>query len=106
MVILQKAGGGYIHCHICYMLDGPCFKSWHRQDILFSTTIQTSPVAHPASYLMDIRCLKKPKHEASLPSLHLVPRLRKSGAISKLLPMPLSIKRDNCLTLGMFVVDY
>jgi hypothetical protein len=35
------------------MLNGPGLKSWHRQDILFSTTIQTGLVAQPTSYLMD-----------------------------------------------------
>lgn len=56
MVMLLKAGQGIFIVMICYMLDDPGFKSWHRQDILFSTTIQTNPVAHPASYLMDIWC--------------------------------------------------
>jgi hypothetical protein len=77
---------------ICYMLDGLGLKSWHSQDILFSTAIQTSPVAHPASYLMDTGCylgVKKLKHEAyySLPSLHLMPSLRKSSTTSLNCPL-------------------
>jgi len=56
MVILLKAGAGYNHCHDLL------HAGWSRLQILawarhlFSTTIQTSPAAHPASYLMDIGC--------------------------------------------------
>jgi hypothetical protein len=58
-------------------LDGPGIECWWR--VRFSTPVQTSPGAHPASYTRGTESfpgVKQPGHGGDHPP-HLAPRLKK-----------------------------